>query len=80
MFRRTILKTTLAVAFAASALLATAASSQDVIKLGSIAPKTGPLAGGAVVTQWPNVELWVEQVNSRGGLNVAGKRLSLIHI
>ena len=39
MFRRTILKTTLAVAFAASALLATAASSQDVIKLGSIAPK-----------------------------------------
>ena len=77
MFRRTILKTTLAVAFAASALLATAASSQDVIKLGSIAPKTGPLAGGAVVTQWPNVELWVEQVNSRGGLNVAGKMMTI---
>ena len=77
MFRRTILKTTLAVAFAASALLATAASSQDVIKLGSIAPKTGPLAGGAVVTQWPNVELWVEQVNSRGGLNVACKRMTI---
>ena len=77
MFRRMILKTTLAAAFVTGALVATAASAQDVIKLGSIAPKTGPLAGGAVVTQWPNVELWVAQVNARGGLNVAGKKMPI---
>ena len=39
MFRRMILKTTLAAAFVTGALVATAASAQDVIKLGSIAQK-----------------------------------------
>lgn len=45
-------------------------SAADVIKIGAVAPKTGPLAGGAVVTQWPNVELWVKEVNERGGLKL----------
>ncbi len=40
------------------------------IKIGASAPKTGPLAGGAAVTHWPNVRLWVHQVNARGGLKL----------
>jgi branched-chain amino acid transport system substrate-binding protein len=42
----------------------------EVVKIGAVAPKTGPLAGGAAVTHWPNVQLWVEQVNARGGLKL----------
>lgn len=42
----------------------------DVIKIGAVAPKTGPLAGGAAITHWPNITLWVEQVNARGGLKL----------
>ncbi|MEJ6709402.1 MAG: amino acid ABC transporter substrate-binding protein [Amylibacter sp.] len=77
MLRRTLLTGAAAAAFAVSTLFGAAASAQDVIKFGSIAPKTGPLAGGAVVTQWPNVELWVKQVNARGGLNVGGKKMMI---
>lgn len=69
MIRRSLL------AFAAALTVAgTSVFAQDMIKIGAIAPKTGPLAGGAVVTQWPNVQLWVEQVNARGGLNVGGEK------
>ena len=77
MLRRHILKLATAGAFAVSALMAGAATAQDMIKIGAIAPKTGPLAGGAVVTQWPNVRLWVEQVNTRGGLNVGGTQMQI---
>ena len=42
----------------------------DVIKIGAVAPKTGPLAGGSAVTHWPNLKLWVSQVNARGGLKL----------
>ena len=65
-----------AAAIATSAsFLAFAAQAQDVIKIGQVAPKSGPLAGGAAVTQWPNVELWSKQVNAAGGLNVGGKKM-----
>ncbi|MXW93672.1 MAG: ABC transporter substrate-binding protein [Rhodospirillaceae bacterium] len=40
------------------------------IKIGASAPKTGPLAGGAAVTHWPNIRLWVHEVNARGGLKL----------
>ncbi|MAD93879.1 MAG: branched-chain amino acid ABC transporter substrate-binding protein, partial [Rhodobacteraceae bacterium] len=59
---------------AALTVVGTSVFAQDIVKIGAIAPKTGPLAGGAVVTQWPNVQLWVEQVNARGGLNVGGEK------
>ena len=52
-----------------------AAQAADVIKIGAVAPKTGPLGGGAVVTQWPNVELWSKQVNAAGGINVGGTKM-----
>ncbi len=42
----------------------------EVIKIGAVAPKTGPLAGGAAITHWPNLQLWVAQVNGRGGLKL----------
>jgi len=58
----------------ASLGLATTVNAADPIKIGSIAPKTGPLAGGATVTQWPNVELWAKQVNDAGGLTVGGEK------
>ncbi len=58
-----------AVTIGAIALAATAVSA-ETIKIGASAPKTGPLAGGSTVTYWPNVKLWVEQVNARGGLKL----------
>ena len=51
------------------------AQAADVIKIGAVAPKTGPLGGGALVTQWPNIELWSKQVNAAGGLNVGGSKM-----
>lgn len=48
--------------------LALGAQAEDPIRIGAVAPKTGPLAGGAAVTYWPNVQLWSTQVNEAGGL------------
>lgn len=63
--------TGLALAALAGALaLAGAARAEGTIRIGAVAPKTGPLAGGAAVTHWPTVRLWVEQVNARGGLRL----------
>ena len=58
-----------AVAIAALSI-ALPSMAQQTIKIGASAPKTGPLAGGSTVTYWPNVKLWVEQVNARGGLKL----------
>ncbi|WP_417672004.1 amino acid ABC transporter substrate-binding protein [Roseibium sp.] len=67
-------------AVGAAGLLTFSAVAADTVKIGSVAPKTGPLAGGSTVTQWPNVELWVKQVNARGGLklNDGQKKIELI--
>lgn len=51
-----------------------AAASAETIKIGAVGPKTGPLAGGAAITHWPNIKLWVEQVNARGGLKLKSGR------
>jgi branched-chain amino acid transport system substrate-binding protein len=65
------LSTILVAATAISAVGLTGLSVQaETIKIGASAPKTGPLAGGSTVTYWPNVKLWVEQVNARGGLQL----------
>jgi branched-chain amino acid transport system substrate-binding protein len=61
----------------ATGLTALPAAAQDTLKVGAVAPKTGPLAGGAAVSYWPNVKLWVETVNARGGLNVDGTQRML---
>ncbi len=69
MKRRTVLTLLAAAALAGSAAFG-AAQADTVIKVGAVAPKTGPLAGGAAVTHWPNIQLWAEQVNARGGLKL----------
>lgn len=61
----------LAAATLVSLSLAIPATANDVLRFGASAPKTGPLAAGATITHWPNLRLWVEQVNERGGLKLA---------
>ena len=71
--RRSLLKLSGA-ALAAPMLMPARLAANDPIIVGAVAPKTGPLAGGAAVTQWPNVQLWQAQVNAAGGLMVDGTR------
>jgi branched-chain amino acid transport system substrate-binding protein len=75
MKRRPFLKLVSALTIA-SALAATAATAEN-IRIGAVAPKTGPLAGGATVTQWPSIYLWVEQINAAGGLTVDGEKMMI---
>lgn len=56
------------------ALVSGAAVAQEVLKIGASAPKTGPLAGGAAMTHWPNVHMWVNEINEAGGLDIGGTR------
>ncbi len=72
MLRRSTLKlATLAAAavIAAGMPLGTAVAAEP-IKIGAVAPKTGPLAGGAAVTHWPSIKMWATKVNERGGLKM----------
>lgn len=75
MIRRTLLA--LAASAAVAGLLPGAAFAQEVLKIGASAPKTGPLAGGAAVTHWPNIQLWIHEVNARGGIKVGDKQMKL---
>ena len=72
----TALKLAAAAVFATSLSLGTAQAA-EVIKIGAVAPKSGPLAAGAAITHWPNVKLWVHQVNARGGLKLNSGRAKI---
>ena len=74
MKRRTALK--VATAMAAMSI-AGASFAEGTITIGAVGPKTGPLAGGAVVTHFPNIQLWMTEVNARGGLNVGGEMMMI---
>lgn len=74
--RRTFLKSIIA-ASALTLVTAMPSVAADVIKIGAVAPKSGPLAGGSTVTQWPNVELWSKQVNAAGGIDVGGTKMMI---
>jgi branched-chain amino acid transport system substrate-binding protein len=50
-----------------------AASAQEVIRFGAPLPITGPLAPEAVKQQ-QGYDLWAEQANKAGGINVGGKK------
>jgi branched-chain amino acid transport system substrate-binding protein len=76
MERRTMIKT-FAASLLATAMLAAPAVAQDMIKIGASAPKTGPLAGGSAVTYWPAIQLWVHDVNERGGIDVGGTKMKV---
>ena len=67
----------LAATFAAVVMGGGFAAAQDTLKIGASAPKTGPLGAPAAVTHWPNIKLWMEEVNARGGLKVGGKQMKL---
>ncbi len=64
----------LAASVAAIGLAPSGAFAQEVLKIGASAPKTGPLAGGAAMTHWPNVHMWVNEVNAAGGLDIGGTK------
>lgn len=74
-----------ATAIAASllGLAAGPAAAQDAnaksIRIGYAISKSGPNAGGASITQIPNYEMWVKEVNDRGGIMLKGigKRLPI---
>lgn len=72
-----ILAAALAVGFAGTLSLAAPnqALAQDKIKIGYAISKTGPNAGGANITQIPNYQLWVKELNDKGGLMIGGKRV-----
>jgi branched-chain amino acid transport system substrate-binding protein len=74
MKRRTLFGLAASAAIAALALTG-GAGAQEVLKIGASAPKTGPLAGGAAVSHWPALQLWVHDVNERGGIDVGGTKM-----
>ena len=67
----------LAATAVAALAFALPASAQDKVKIGYAISKTGPNAGGASITQIPNYEMWVKDVNAKGGLKVGDKRLPI---
>jgi branched-chain amino acid transport system substrate-binding protein len=79
--RRTFLRlpaVALGIGAAATALVATPALAQDVIRIGYAVSKTGPNAAGAGITTIPNYVLWVKSVNDSGGLSLPdGRKLKI---
>jgi branched-chain amino acid transport system substrate-binding protein len=69
----TRISASLALAVAGFAAATTIASAQDVIRFGAPLPITGPLAPEAVKQQ-QGYDLWAEQANKAGGINVGGKK------
>ncbi|WP_354142550.1 amino acid ABC transporter substrate-binding protein [Bradyrhizobium sp. NP1] len=64
------------VALLCSLVWGTAAAAEDVIKFGAPLPLTGPLAPEAIKQQ-QGYDLWAEQANKAGGIQVAGKRYKI---
>lgn len=75
MLRRTFIA--LAAGAATLAVAAPAMAQEEVITIGASAPKSGPLAGGAAMTHWPNIQLWMKEVNDAGGLKVGDKQMKV---
>jgi branched-chain amino acid transport system substrate-binding protein len=61
---------------AAGVAVAANAFAQQTIRIGAPLPITGPLAPEAVKQQ-RGYDLWAEQVNKAGGINVGGKRMKV---
>ena len=73
--KRQLLATGLALAASAAAPLPVAmAQDAPPVRIGYAISRSGPMAGGAQVSQEPNYILWAEQVNAAGGLDVKGKK------
>jgi branched-chain amino acid transport system substrate-binding protein len=69
MQRREFLKLSAVTALAAP-LVRVARADADPVKVAVIGAKTGPLAPGAAISQFPPFKLWAHEVNERGGLKL----------
>ena len=74
--RRNYLMLAAAAAVAMAGCMATA-NAQDTIKIGWAISKSGPFAAGAAVTTLPNYQVWVKDVNDKGGLTVGGRKMKI---
>jgi len=74
MDRRKFVKGSAAVAAGAVAFPRISFGQAAPAKIGVVGPKTGPLAGGAAVTHFPNFKLWAKEVNDAGGLKLKNGR------
>jgi branched-chain amino acid transport system substrate-binding protein len=72
MKRRAFLGTTAAGAAALALRPVPGRGQAKPVRIGYTLSATGPYAVGAGITQAPNYTLWLDQVNARGGLAVAG--------
>jgi len=71
MQKRTFLQLTVGAALTATLGLGIgAAQAQKPVIIGVVGPKTGPLAGGAAITHFPNFRLWAHEINEAGGLKL----------
>ena len=71
MQKRTFLQLTVGAALAATLGLGIgAAQAQKPVIIGVVGPKTGPLAGGAAITHFPNFRLLAHEINEAGGLKL----------
>jgi branched-chain amino acid transport system substrate-binding protein len=69
MRRREFLKCSAAMALATPFVRVARADTRP-IKVAVVGAKTGPLAAGAAITQFPPFKLWAHEVNERGGLKL----------
>jgi branched-chain amino acid transport system substrate-binding protein len=76
MRRREFLKYSAATALAAPFVRAARADT-GLFKVAVVGAKTGPLAPGAAITQFPPFKLWAHEVNARGGLKVKSGQLKI---
>jgi len=76
MQRREFLKYSAATALAAPFVRAARADT-GTFKVAVVGAKTGPLAPGAAVTQFPPFKMWAHEVNERGGLKVKTGQLKV---
>ncbi|MDC0739311.1 amino acid ABC transporter substrate-binding protein [Cognatishimia sp. SS12] len=68
----------LAATVSAGAFTAVQAQDRTSVRIGYAVSATGPNAGGANMTVTPNYELWVNEVNAKGGLALPdGSRLPI---
>jgi branched-chain amino acid transport system substrate-binding protein len=75
--RRRVLQTLGAGAAVLGAPAIVRSQTPSTIKVGWAISKTGPFAGGASITQWPNYQLWIKDVNDAGGIRLGGRRVLL---
>jgi branched-chain amino acid transport system substrate-binding protein len=73
MQRREFMKLSAVTALAAP-LMRVARADADTVKVAVIGAKTGPLAPGAAISQFPPFKLWAHEVNERGGLKLKDGR------